>query len=453
MIKKQYYKLDKNKPTIGLLMMLKNEEKRLHVTLDSVVGHVDAIIVYDTGSEDNTIDILQNFCEKNKINLYLKHGEFVDFAESRNVSLDFADTVDVHYLLLMDCNDELRGGEDLRKKAKEYLDKDNNAFLLCQEWWSGKLDKYFNVRFVKNRCGWRYRGSVHEWMKDTMSPTENPRFTVIRINEVVLYQDRTKDDDKSGKRFKRDRELLLRDHKADPKEPRTLFYLAQTCQCLQLDDEAMYYSKLRLQEIGFVEERFHSYMRCGTIAMKFGHDWYDSMKWFLRAYEEFERAEPLIKIAEFYKNKAFTLSKNNSLTFNIWNNAYMYISEACKLKYPDQCILFVDKGVYDYTRWHLMGIIAFYTGHYKEGKEACLKAIETNIDKEVNEKNLQFYLDMEDNKIHVGDNTYQMTSPVQLTKQQFINKYVLELKKQYPQLKQSQLQKKALTLWKNKNKN
>ena len=100
--------MTKKSPHIALLMMLKNEEKRLHVSLDSVIGHIDSIVVFDTGSTDKTIEILETFCKKNKITLRLKHGEFVNFSESRNVSLEFADTFpEIDYLLLLDCNDEL----------------------------------------------------------------------------------------------------------------------------------------------------------------------------------------------------------------------------------------------------------------------------------------------------------------------------------------------------------
>jgi glycosyltransferase involved in cell wall biosynthesis len=442
-IRKEYYKLDKTKPTVGLLMMVKNEHKRLQVSLDSVVGHVDALIFYDTGSTDNTIEIIEKFSEKHKINLYLKRGDFVDFSTSRNVSLDFADTVDVMYILLMDCNDELKGGEKLKPILKHFADKDNNSFLVCQEWWCGQLDKYYNTRLVKTRCGWRYRGSVHEWMKDTLSDTDQPRFPVIRLEEIVLYQDRTQDDDKSGKRFTRDRELLLKDHKADPKEPRTLFYLAQTCQCLNLHDEALYYSKLRLEQKGFDEERFHSYIRCGVSCLALGHEWADGMKWFIRAYEEFQRAEPLVKIADFYRHLAGIALKDGKNANNLWRISYMYAKEACDLAYPEHCILFVDKGIYDYYRWHVMGIVGYYAGKYEEGKEACLKAISQNINKEVNEKNLQFYLDYEKKIAKAPENK----QPV-ITKEQFLINTVDNLRKDFPNATQKQILKRANAMWK-----
>lgn len=453
-IKKEFYTLDKGKPTIGLLMMVKNEEKRIHVTLESIVGYVDALIIFDTGSTDKTIEIIETFADKHKINLYLKQGTFVNFSISRNVSLDFADTIDVHYLLLLDCNDELRGGEILRKIAKDIINQPNNAFLVCQQWWCGQMDKYYNIRFVRARCNWRYKGSVHEWMS---SDIDHP---VVRFPDtIVLFQDRTQDDDKTGKRFKRDRDLLLADYKLDPKESRTLFYLAQTCQCLGLHDEALYYSKLRLELIGFIEERFHSYLRCGTSCLALGHEWGDCMKWFLKAYEEFQRVEPLVKIADYYRHKASALMKEKKPALNLWRTAYMYLSEACKLSYPNHCILFVDKGMYDYYRWHLMGIVAFYINKFEEGKEACNKAIAEGTNKDVNIKNLQFYLDEENNRTEKKTETHESeTREIRETREaetreQFMTKTVASLRSQFPVLPQHKLIKRAVAMWKKSKKN
>jgi len=186
---KEYYKLSADKPTIGLLMMVKNESLRLKVSLESVKKTVQALIIYDTGSTDDTVKIIQDFSQKYKINLYLIQGEFVNFSTSRNVVLEYAEKVNVHYLLLLDCNDELQGGDKLLLYAKFMLDQPYNGFLTCQRWWSGQHDKYFNQRFIKNRCGWRYFGAVHEWMKDTTVEGPIPAHPVIRMpDDIVLFQ-------------------------------------------------------------------------------------------------------------------------------------------------------------------------------------------------------------------------------------------------------------------------
>ena len=118
--------MNKNDVHIALLMMVKNEHKRLHVSLNSVLGYVESIVMYDTGSEDNTIEIASEFCKKNNILFRLKQGTFVDFSTSRNESLEFADSFeDIDYLLLLDSNDELRGGTAMRKFCKESINLPN----------------------------------------------------------------------------------------------------------------------------------------------------------------------------------------------------------------------------------------------------------------------------------------------------------------------------------------
>lgn len=434
LIEKEYRKLKQNKktPIIGCLMMVKDEEKRIHVSLDSVTGTVDCIIIYDTGSTDRTIEIITKHCEKHEINLYMIQGEFVNFSVSRNISLDYADTKNIDFILLLDTNDELKGGDKLKEFAKEQLPTNNCAYLMCQHWWSGKYDKYFNTRFIRANRKWRYNGSVHEWMSDKNEEGKKGPPVVKMPDDIILYQDRTKDGNKSSKRFAKDKELLLADHKKDPVEPRTLFYLAQTCSCLKQSEEAFYYYKLRTELEGFQEEKFHAYLRCGEYTEQLKHEWQYSLGFYMKAVEHSVRAEPLIRIAQHY-NKV-----------KKWLLSYTFIKMACSIQYPHNAILFVDKHAYDYTRWHIMGIVAYYCGAYADGRDACLKAIEAGLNTDLDKNNLEFY----EKKLRSMGNV-----PVQINKNQFISKIIADLQKQNSNLPMKKLQKLALNKWKNRHKN
>jgi glycosyltransferase involved in cell wall biosynthesis len=65
---------------VVLVMMVKNEEKRLEVSFNSVKDYVDTFVILDTGSTDRTTMIIKNYCKKHNINLFLKEEPFVDFA-------------------------------------------------------------------------------------------------------------------------------------------------------------------------------------------------------------------------------------------------------------------------------------------------------------------------------------------------------------------------------------
>jgi len=459
---------------IAALIMAKNETKRLHVTLNTIKGLADSLILFDTGSTDDTIEIARTFCEENKIPFRLKEGTFVNFSISRNESLEFADTFeDVDYLLLLDVNDELRGGEFLRKYCTEYKDNLSSGFLLAQEWFSGSFDKYFNVRLIRPRKGWRYLGSVHEYIKTSIPEFEKEPIVKLPDN-VVLYQDRTQDDDKSGKRFKRDKELLLAEFEKDPTEPRTVFYLAQTCSCLSENEEAFKYYMIRSTLEGFQEEKFHAFLRGGELSQKLGHPWHDSFVLYMKAFEHSSRAEPLLFIAIYYIN-----IKN-------WILAFTFIKLACSLQYPTESILFVNRMDYDYKRWHLLGIVSYYVGQFQDGKIGCLNAIQyiknskdPKLSSEIDQKNLKFYEDKEfemnnqhvlgkpqvPTPINVPNSASTNASPPPpreqkeqrenvvsniMTKKQFIELKTEELKKENPSISAKKLNSAINMLWKNR---
>jgi len=395
-----------DKTLIALVMMVKNEERRIRVSFDSVKDYTDTFIILDTGSTDSTIDICREYCKEHNITLHLKEEPFVNFCVSRNVLLDYADEVlkKQRYLLQLDCNDELRNQEELMEFVTTYKGT-ATGFYLKQQWWTGNnMDSYFNVRMCKSHCKWRYKGVVHEYIiQEGLNRKElKVGKSVERLEHIVLFQDRTVDDDKSFKRFTRDKEMLYAEYLREPRDPRTLFYLAQTCGCLGNVQDAYKFYLLRINEDedGFMEEIYQSYFRLGELSQFLGHPWEESINWYLRAYSHSQRAEPLVKIAEYYlKHNHFGEDKPDYMM------AYTFASMACKLIFPLNQILFVDRRCYFYKRYHMLGVVAYQVQQYKEGKEACIKALMAeNDDTDMN--NLVKYLKKETelkNKKQMGE--------------------------------------------------
>jgi glycosyltransferase involved in cell wall biosynthesis len=397
------------KDRLALVMMIKNEEKRITVSFDSVRQYTNTFVILDTGSTDRTIDICREYCKKNNITLHLRELPFVNFEKSRNDLLDFADEILQHhyFMILLDCNDEVRNHSELVNVVEKHQGT-QSGFHLRQQWWTGhSLDTYFNIRMVISHFGWRYRGVVHEYI--ARRPGLDSQIDISKCDEIILFQDRTKDDDKSMRRFKRDKQLLLTEHQINPTEPRTLFYLAQTCSCLNQLQEAYEYNLLRTKYEGFIEEVFHSYLRLGQIAQRLNHPWEESLGWFLKAYSHSKRAEPLVCIAEYYKeNNAFGERKPD------WHLAYMYIKQACTLNFPHHQILFIDKNCYVYKRWHLLGIIGYYVNRFIEGKEGCIKALMSQ-DTKVDMDNLLHYLRRDEQLHKVIHNQAPMPEDMDIT--------------------------------------
>ena len=91
------------------------------------------------------------------------------------------------------------------------------------------------------------------------------------------------------------------------------------------------------------------------------------------------RVEPLIAMAMHYLRE-----QNFTLTF-------MFARQAVDVKPQPTEVLFVDKMFYDFTRYDLLGIAAWYIGEYEIGEKAVLKALEYAPDLEHLQYNLKLY--------------------------------------------------------------
>lgn len=143
-------------PTLSCCMIVKNEEKFLAQCLDSIKDVVDEIIIVDTGSTDNTVEIAKQYTDK----VYF-HEWQNSFSEARNYSLQFA-TCD--WILQIDADEELEQ-EDIPMlyKALKAADKkeDVNAIFvaLYNELSSGESKHYFQRIFRRGKA--HYEGIVH----------------------------------------------------------------------------------------------------------------------------------------------------------------------------------------------------------------------------------------------------------------------------------------------------
>jgi glycosyltransferase involved in cell wall biosynthesis len=193
-------------------MIVKNEEKFLPRCLESIKGHVDEIIIVDTGSTDSTIEIAKKYNAK----IY-HHAWENSFSKARNYSLKYA-TCD--WILILDADEEVNK-EDAHKLKTDIKENSVNVIYLpvISRPVGGKNITIGNSeRLFKNHLGFRYEGIVHNALKYS-----GP---IKKVNIKIYHYGYNQDDKIIEKKFRRTSTLLREQIKNDPKNPVPHHYLA-----------------------------------------------------------------------------------------------------------------------------------------------------------------------------------------------------------------------------------
>ncbi len=371
----------KHDPLLVVVIMIKNEEKVINATLDPYVkAGVDSFLVLDTGSTDNTIATVRDFFEKNKVKSgYIVQEPFVDFAISRNKALEFAEQKfpNATFFLMPDAEwymHNVKGLLDFCELNKN--DITHAAYLI--RIFNPKID-FYHVRLLRNNFNVRFVGAVHE-VPNAITKIKVPREVYFELGSSKFGLE------KSTKRWERDREILLKKVQQDPNDTRSLFYLAQTFECLgDLKNSHKYY-EIRSTKKGWDEEDYETFYRLARVIEELSKS--DKNFTWHQAYENYttafkmrpHRAEPLLKIAEHYwpDNKAL---------------CYVFARRTLDLPYPKNEFLFVDKEVYDFSRYEVISKSAWYAGDVEAGEIATRAALNSRPDIAQLYRNLATYME------------------------------------------------------------
>jgi len=346
-------------PTLCLNMIVKNESRIITRLLESVASIIDSYCICDTGSTDNTVDIIQSFFTEKGIPGKIIRETFVDFAHNRSFALRACEEMeDVDYVLLLDADMVFwKHPEYTEAEFKRSLCK--NAYYIYQ----GTDNFYYkNTRIVKNRAGIYYWGVTHEFVK-------TPEGTVYGSFEKpnVFIKDIGDGGSKSDK-FERDIRLLKKGLEDNPNNDRYTFYLANSYRDHGDYQAAINTYKKRIEIGGWYEEIWHSYYSIGKCYKHLG-DMPNAIHSWLEAYQFFpKRIENLYEIITYYRQ----LGKNEI--------AYLYYIAALKqlLLNPNPDYLFLQKDIYDYKLYYEFSILGYYCNIDKcDMTRVCHKVLNT----------------------------------------------------------------------------
>jgi glycosyltransferase involved in cell wall biosynthesis len=357
---------------LTLCMIVKNESRIIRRLLDSLVDGdkkaIDYISILDTGSTDNTKQLIEKWGEEHKIPTKVHSKPFTNFGESRTLSFKLAkETFPSDYTLLLDADFELE------IKSWDNPPLTHDCYMVQQR---SSTIKYWNVRLIKTSLDWICRGVTHEYWY-------SPGATEAQLTSLVI--DDREDGGCKEDKLTRDTKLLLAGIKSK-KTPEDLkiryyFYLAQTYKDRKMYLEAIQYYKLRIQAGGWVEEVFYSIFQLANCLMGLKKD-AEAIVTYLDAWNlRPSRIEPLLPVITYYRERAK------------YNLAFLYALRAKAEPIPND-LLFVDTRCWDYLLDYELSIIAYYCDEKELGLEASERLLASRAPepyKDAVRANLKYY--------------------------------------------------------------
>lgn len=358
-----------------LNMIVKNESARIERALASVAQFIDCWVITDTGSTDDTVAVIEQFFAAHKIPGHVTFSPFINWSQARNDALTAArfakaaEKYDFDYILLMDADMELVVKDRLRFLA----DRIGLSYDMYQQ--AGAVH-YQNRRLIRADTSGNYRGVTHEYVDIA---------TAGCIEEDVAYFVDHADGSNRPEKYKRDIRLLVADLKIDPKNARSMFYLAQSYRDAGQPRKASVWYRRRVAAGGWDEEVWQAHVNLAHCLKDMG-DENGYIRELLGAYQRRPaRAESMYDLAHHFRLQGM-------------NAPALAAAEAVEHLPLSRDALFVNDYVYKVGVKEEISIAAFYVpGKRRKGyhvaSDLSLQAGPYGGARELARANLYHYLE------------------------------------------------------------
>jgi glycosyltransferase involved in cell wall biosynthesis len=347
--------VDTNKAIkIGLNMIVKDESHVILESLNYTLPLIDTYCIVDTGSTDNTIEIIKNFYKEKGIPGEVHQRPWKDFGHNRSEALKLCDGK-MDYILVIDADDIMQFPSNGRKTIHTILKREQPDCALIT--FKQVHCQYKRAQIFKANDGWMYKGVLHEY--PTNNKKDKKEFPLP--DDIYMTCRHTGARNLDPNKKDRDINVLLKGVAAEPDNERYVFYLAMTYRDYNMPEEAVHWYKKRFEMGKWTEEMFVSGLWITRIL--------NSKEWAWKAHEANPcRIESLVSYMSY--------CRANSLWSRELLSMALYASSIPK---PTNQMLFLEPDAYDWKVWDELSIIAFYCGDKALAKKATLKLLKDNL--------------------------------------------------------------------------
>ena len=333
-----------NKYKICVYAISKNEEKFVNRWVDSIKD-ADEIYVLDTGSTDNTVELLK----KKGVNVISKKITPWRFDVARNESLSLVPS-DTDICICLDLDEVI--SEGWRKALEENWDENTDRIFYNYNWLldENNIPKVsFYIEKIHKRHGYKWTHPVHEILSLTENKEENKK--VVEQITVNHYPDNTK----SRSSYL---PLLEFSVKEDPDDDRNMHYLGR---------EYMYYGKyqeaittlkkhLNMEKAVWKDERCAS-MRFIARSYRYLEKYKEAIYWYEKAIIEAPYLrDPYVESALLYYE------------LKDWEKVIFYSDKALEIKESAKSYI-NEQFSWDHTIYDLKSISYYYLNNKEKALE------------------------------------------------------------------------------------
>jgi glycosyltransferase involved in cell wall biosynthesis len=344
-------------------MIVKNESKIIARMLDSVSPYIDSYCICDTGSTDNTEQVIHEYFKSLNppIPGVVVHEPFQDFEYNRSFALKACEGREkADYILLLDA-DMIFWTNFNSEELHSFVERSGRDYYFMMQ--GSDTFYYKNVRLVRNNRGVCYKGVTHEYVS-TPDGFTSELFDLRKVFIKDIGDGGCKSD-----KFERDIRLLKKGLEDKPNDQRYTFYLANSYYCLLKFDEAIPIYKRRAELGGFGEEVWYSLFRVGECYRHKG-DIANAVHWYMNAYQYSDyRVENIYEVIKMFREKGQS------------RLAKMYYDVAKRIcdELPHEDHLFMQKDVYEFRLDYEKSIFGYYCTEKevprKELRQICMKLL------------------------------------------------------------------------------
>jgi hypothetical protein len=327
------------KHKLTLCMIVKNEEHNIKDTIENIVSNIgiDYWVISDTGSTDNTINIITQTFKNLNIKGEFQNKAWKDFSTNRNYVIEKAEPYS-EYLFFFDADDRIKGNIVLPNLT-------DDVYLMRME--SANVS-FYRIFIVKTSFKWRYRGVLHEYVE--MIP--NVKKSTITGDYHIL-------DGQSGFRSKNPNKYLddarvfekaiISNETPIDLIARYTYYCAQSYKDAKMMDKASEFYKRTLSENGWLQEK---YVACKELGKYYKDKDFKQSIYYYSLGQELDptRVECIMELANIFENKRIKLQLLTSVPHN-------KVADTNSNDY-----LFVEKLTTDVFFFNLVIITAYHLG-------------------------------------------------------------------------------------------